>query len=155
MDISLDIQASSASVIWFEKLSRDHQLSWRKLLKIIILNFILYIIHFCFVWRESLTLVSEPTSRRIIRWLRFQSFIWKSRRLCNDTDKDVTKNILTKYSINKWLVMLLIIYISTSNFDRHWGRSFVDRKFCQYIFCNIFIGIVAQSSRFPYKRLKT
>ena len=34
-----------------------------------------------------------------------------------------------------------------SNFDRHWGRSFVDRKFCQYIFCNIFIGIVAQSSR--------
>jgi hypothetical protein len=102
MDISLDIQASSASVIWFEKLSRDHQLSWRKLLKIIILNFILYIIHFCFVWRESLTLVSEPTSRRIIRWLRFQSFIWKSRRLCNDTDKDVTKNILTKFSINKW-----------------------------------------------------
>ena len=102
MDISLDIQASSASVIWFEKLSRDHQLSWRKLLKIIILNFILYIIHFWFVWRESLTLVSEPTSRRIIRWLRFQSFIWKSRRLCNDTDKDVTKNILTKFSINKW-----------------------------------------------------
>ena len=35
-----------------------------------------------------------------------------------------------------------------SNFDRHWGRSFVDRKFCQYIFCNIFIGIVAQSSRY-------
>jgi hypothetical protein len=102
MDISLDIQASSASVIWFEKLSRDHQLSWRKLLKIIILNFILYIIHFCFVCRESLTLVSDPTSRRIIRWLRFQSFIWKSRRLCNDTDKDVTKNILTKFSINKW-----------------------------------------------------
>jgi hypothetical protein len=29
---------------WFEKLSRDHQLSWCKLLKIIILNFILYII---------------------------------------------------------------------------------------------------------------
>ena len=44
MDISLDRQASSASVIWFEKLSHDHQLSWRKLLKIIILNFILYII---------------------------------------------------------------------------------------------------------------
>ena len=43
-DISLDRQALSASVIWFEKLSRDHQLSWRKLLKIIILNFILYII---------------------------------------------------------------------------------------------------------------
>jgi hypothetical protein len=43
-DISLDRQASSASVIRFEKLSRDHQLSWRKLLKIIILNFILYII---------------------------------------------------------------------------------------------------------------
>jgi hypothetical protein len=44
MDILLDQQALSASVIWFEKLSRDHQLSWRKLLKIIILNFILYII---------------------------------------------------------------------------------------------------------------
>ena len=43
-DISLDRQTSSASVIWFEKLSRDHQLSWRKLQKIIILNFILYII---------------------------------------------------------------------------------------------------------------
>ena len=43
-DISLDRQALSASVIWFDKLSRDHQLSWRKLLKIIILNFILYII---------------------------------------------------------------------------------------------------------------
>ena len=43
-DISLDRQASSASVIRFEKLSREHQLSWRKLLKIIILNFILYII---------------------------------------------------------------------------------------------------------------
>ena len=43
-DISLDRQAILASVIWFEKLSRDHQLSWRKLLKIIILNFILYII---------------------------------------------------------------------------------------------------------------
>ena len=43
-DISLDRQALSASVIWFEKLSRDHQLSWPKLLKIIILNFILYII---------------------------------------------------------------------------------------------------------------
>jgi hypothetical protein len=43
-DISLDRQASSASVLWFEKLSRDHQLSWRKLLKITILNFILYII---------------------------------------------------------------------------------------------------------------
>ena len=43
-DISLDQQALSASVIWFEKLSRDHQLSWRKLLKIIILNFIFYII---------------------------------------------------------------------------------------------------------------
>jgi hypothetical protein len=34
-----------------------------------------------------------------------------------------------------------------SNFDRHWRRSFVDRKFCKYIFCNILIGIVAQSSR--------
>ena len=43
MDISLDRQAVSASVIRFEKLSRDHQLSWRKLLKIIILNFILYV----------------------------------------------------------------------------------------------------------------
>jgi hypothetical protein len=50
--MSLDRQASSASVIRFEKLSRAHvtifqiglQLSWRKLLKIIILNFILYII---------------------------------------------------------------------------------------------------------------
>jgi hypothetical protein len=41
-DISLDRQTSSASVIWFEKLSRDHQLSWHKLLKIIILNFILF-----------------------------------------------------------------------------------------------------------------
>ena len=43
----------------------------------------------------------------------------------------------------------IYIYISLqtqSNFDRHWGRSFVDRKCCQYIFCNIFIGIVAQSS---------
>jgi hypothetical protein len=30
MDISLDRQALSASVIWFEKLSPDHQLSWRK-----------------------------------------------------------------------------------------------------------------------------
>ena len=29
MDISLDRQASSASVIWFEKLSRDHQLYLR------------------------------------------------------------------------------------------------------------------------------
>ena len=28
-------------------------------------------------------------------------YIYKSRRLCNDTDKDVTKNILTKFSINK------------------------------------------------------
>ena len=26
----------------------------------------------------------------------------------------------------------------------------VDRKFCQYIFCNIFIGFVAQSSRLLY-----
>jgi hypothetical protein len=43
-DISLDRQAASASVIWFEKSSSDHQLSWRKLLNIIILNFILYII---------------------------------------------------------------------------------------------------------------
>jgi excinuclease UvrABC ATPase subunit len=25
-----------------------------------------------------------------------------SRRLCNDIDKDVTKNILTQFSINKW-----------------------------------------------------
>ena len=23
--------------------------------------------------------------------------------MCNDTDKDATKNILTKFSINKWL----------------------------------------------------
>jgi len=30
MDIWLDRLASSASVIWFEKLSRDHPLSWRK-----------------------------------------------------------------------------------------------------------------------------
>jgi hypothetical protein len=29
-DISLDRQASSASVIWFERLSHDQQLSWRK-----------------------------------------------------------------------------------------------------------------------------
>jgi hypothetical protein len=36
-DISLDRQALSASVIWFETLPRDHQLSWRKLLKTIIL----------------------------------------------------------------------------------------------------------------------
>ena len=35
MDISLERQALSASVIWFEKLSRDHQLSWRKLLKML------------------------------------------------------------------------------------------------------------------------
>ena len=34
-----------------------------------------------------------------------------------------------------------------SNFERHWRRSYADRKCCQYIFCNIFIGIVAQSSR--------
>jgi len=25
-----------------------------------------------------------------------QNKLWKSRRLCNDTDKDVTKNVLTK-----------------------------------------------------------
>ena len=37
-----------------------------------------------------------------------------------------------------------------SNFDWHRRRSFVDRKFCQYIFCNIFICIVAQSSRYLY-----
>ena len=37
-----------------------------------------------------------------------------------------------------------------SNFDRHCGRSFVDRKYCQYIVCNIFICIVAQSSRLLY-----
>jgi hypothetical protein len=41
-DISLDRQALSASVIWFEKLSREHQLSWRKLLKIIYINNIKY-----------------------------------------------------------------------------------------------------------------
>jgi hypothetical protein len=28
--------------------------------------------------------------------------------------------------------------------------KFVDRKFCQYIFCSIFICIVAQSSRLLY-----
>jgi hypothetical protein len=33
-----------------------------------------------------------------------------------------------------------------SNFERHCRRSFVDRKLCQYIFCSMFIGIVAQSS---------
>jgi hypothetical protein len=45
-------------------------------------------------------------------------------------------------SVNKWPSSVSILY-----FDRHWGRSFVDWNFCQYIFCNIFIGIVAQSSR--------
>ena len=48
-DISLDRQASSASVIRFEKL---------------------------FVCTVSLTLVSDPTSRRFIRWLLFQMFIY-------------------------------------------------------------------------------
>jgi hypothetical protein len=72
-------------------------LSRRKLLKIIILNFILYIIQvyctliykyeqnekildvylsFLFVCTVSLTLVSDPTSRRFIRWLLFQMFIY-------------------------------------------------------------------------------
>jgi hypothetical protein len=46
-----------------------------------------------------------------------------------------------------WLFSELYSLQTQSNFDRYWGRSFVDRKFCQYIFCNIFIGIVAQSSR--------
>ena len=48
-DISLDRQTSSASVIRFEKL---------------------------FVCTVSLTLVSDPTSRRFIRWLLFQMFIY-------------------------------------------------------------------------------
>jgi hypothetical protein len=43
-DISLDRQTSSASVILFEKLPRDHQLSWSKLQNIIILIFIPYFI---------------------------------------------------------------------------------------------------------------
>ena len=72
-------------------------LSWRKLLKIIILNFILYIIQvyctliykyeqnekildvylsFLFVCTVSLTLVSDLTSRRFICWLLFQTFIY-------------------------------------------------------------------------------
>jgi hypothetical protein len=37
-----------------------------------------------------------------------------------------------------------------STFEKHWRRLSVDRKFGQYIFCNIFIGIVAQSSRLIY-----
>ena len=31
---------------------------------------------FLFVYTESLTLVSDPTSRRFIRWLLFQTFIY-------------------------------------------------------------------------------
>jgi hypothetical protein len=34
-----------------------------------------------------------------------------------------------------------------SNVERHCIRSFVVRKCCQYIFVNLFIGVVAQSSR--------
>jgi hypothetical protein len=37
-----------------------------------------------------------------------------------------------------------------SNVERHWIRSFVVRKCCQYICVNLFIGVVAQSSRLLY-----
>jgi len=38
----------------------------------------------------------------------------------------------------------------SSSHDDATQTKFVDRKFCQYIFYSIFIGIVAQSSRLLY-----
>ena len=63
-DISLDRQASSASVIRFEKMS--HRCA----------NILDVYLSFLFVCTVMLTLVSDPTSCRFIRWLLFQMFIY-------------------------------------------------------------------------------
>jgi hypothetical protein len=57
---------------------------------------------------------------------------------------------VTKCDVLKILNSTIQSLQTHSSFDRHRGRSFVDRKFCQYIFCNILIGIVAPSSRLIY-----
>ena len=60
-NISLDRQASSASIIWFEKLSRDHQLSWRKNH-----NLELYTLYYIYIYMDNWFMVFNATFNNIL-----------------------------------------------------------------------------------------